>query len=72
MIPKSIQFVLIVSLICVLSCKDEEIPTEPKGSFDAYRIYKIAFLSKRDLGYRYQIYMMDSDGKNQKNNPKLA
>ena len=62
MISKSMQILLIFSILCTFSCKDGKRATDPYGTD---RVYKIAFVSDRDRHLQYQLYMMDSDGKNQ-------
>ena len=65
MTNRIIQFLFIALLLCVLSCKDAKISTEPDGSSDEDRVYKIAFVSDCDREFRYQFYIMDSDGTDQ-------
>ena len=65
---KIISFSMFTLLFWILSCENGDVPTEPKEPDepgDTNIMYKIAFVSNRDMEYRYQLYTMYSDGSKQ-------
>lgn len=62
------QIVIFILLFTALSCKKSNTPTDPDNIDDPINnnnnLYKIAFISDREVAGRYQVYTMDSNGGN--------